>query len=175
MRRVCWLLPLLLMGCSCQRAPEPEPATPAPPVDVSRSNGSPSDPTERHVDAPLPLLSAVSAGAEHPGTVIHGYVGQLLRRDFAAADAAWRTAPRGMRADDAVLRALQDVVALRVNTGSPVARDTRQPSHLIEVPVQVRATTGAGTLRYSGWYRLVPDPEGRAWQIQSAQVQPVLD
>lgn len=175
MRGCSWLLPLLLIGCSCQRAPEPEPATTAPPAVPSQAKDSPSDATGPHVDVPPPLLAAVGADAEHPGTVIHGYVGQLLRRDFAAADAAWRTAPRGNHADDAVLRALQDVIALRVNTGSPVARDTRQPSQLIEVPVQVRATTGAGTLRYSGWYRLVPDPEGRAWQIHSAQVQPVLD
>lgn len=175
MRRMLWLVPLSMVGCSCQRVPtgdgRDDVGAASAAVEASASN----DDTAVVADLPPRLLSAVDAGAEDPGTVVRAYVANLLRRDRAAIDAAWLVAPQGRRADDGALRELHEVSNLRVNTGVPVARDQLQPTHLIEVPVQVRAMTAAGTQRYTGWYRLAPAPDGHAWLIQSAQVQPVLD
>ena len=50
-----------------------------------------------------------------------------------------------------------------------------QPPRLLEVPVKIRALTASGTFRYHGWYRVQPSADGRAWQIQSASLQPTLD
>jgi len=126
-------------------------------------------------DVPLDALSAVTGNAPDPGSVVRSYASQLPRHDRALLDASWQMPPPAGRADDAALRELNDIITLRVNTGTAVARDQQHPSRLIEVPVRVRAVTGQGTLHYTGWYRLVPDPEGTAWLIQSAHVQPVLD
>ena len=53
--------------------------------------------------------------------------------------------------------------------------DSKLPPQLLEVPVQVRAVTADGTFRFGGWYRVQPNADGSAWQIQSAQLRPSLD
>ncbi len=169
MRRLYWLLPLLMVACSCQRAPVAEPAADA-------GTKSPTPPSAAAVaDVPLDALSAVVAGAADPGTVVRDYLSRLPGGDAAALDAVWQVPPPAGRADDAALRGLRDIISLRVNTGTAVARDQQHPSRLIEVPVRVRVATVGGTLRFTGWYRLVPDAGDSAWRIQSAQVHPVLD
>lgn len=174
MRRAFWMFPLLLISCSCQEAPAPQKADEAvAEADQAQRTASPATPAT--APPTLSLLAAVSADAERPGAVVHAYIRDLLQRRQTEADAAWQFAPSGTRADDAALRGLQDVISLRINTGAPIARDQQQPSRLIEIPVQVRAVTDTATLRYTGWYRLVPDPQGSAWRIHSAQIQPVLD
>jgi len=35
--------------------------------------------------------------------------------------------------------------------------------------------TADGTFRFGGWYRVQPNADGSAWQIQSAQLRPSLD
>lgn len=175
MRRLCWMLPLLMVACSCQRAPAVDPVTDGrtPTGDVAPASNTSSAPAI--IDVPLDALSAVAGNAPDPGSVVRSYASQLPMHDRAVLDASWQVPPPAGRADDAALRELKDIITLRVNTGMAVARDQQNPSRLIEVPVRVRAVTGQGTLHYTGWYRLVPDPAGTAWLIQSAHIQPVLD
>lgn len=174
MRGAGWLFPMLMLLGACQRAADAPPA-----ADVAVA-GQPADAasagTSEVGDADaLPLLAAVAADAPDPGAVVRAYAGHLLRRDFEKADASWMVAPPPGRADDAALRALRDVRDLRISTEPPQARDQQRPTHLIEVPVRVRVLTATTTLRYSGWYRLVPDPRRSGWLIQAARLQPVLD
>ncbi|MBD7954811.1 hypothetical protein H9654_11440 [Stenotrophomonas sp. Sa5BUN4] len=175
MRVACWLFPMLMLLVGCQRVPDVPPAADgavaeppaAAPTRVAES-------TRDGADA-LPLLAAVAADAQDPGAVVRTYAVHLLRREFDKADASWMVAPPPGRADDAALRGLREVRDLKINTDAPVPRDRQQPTHLIEVPVRIRVTTATTTVRYNGWYRLVPDPQRSAWLIQSANLQPVLD
>ncbi|MCS4229927.1 hypothetical protein EDF77_3189 [Stenotrophomonas maltophilia] len=176
MRGAGWLFPMLMLLGACQRAADVPPAADVvvagPPAAAAAAPAGTS--AVGDADA-LPLLAAVAADAPDPGAVVRTYAGHLLRRDFDQADASWMVAPPPGRADDAALRSLRDVRDLRISTEPPQARDQQRPTHLIEVPVRVRVLTATTTLRYSGWYRLVPDPQRNGWLIQAARLQPVLD
>lgn len=174
MRGAGWLFPMLMLLGACQRAAD---APPAADVAVAgQPAGAAPAGTSAVEDAyALPLLAAVAADAPDPGAVVRTYAGHLLRRDFDKADASWMVAPPPGRADDVALRSLRDVRDLQISTEPPQARDQQRPTHLIEVPVRVRVLTATTTLRYSGWYRLVPDPQRSGWLIQAARLQPVLD
>ena len=180
MRRFLFLIaPLALLGCSRPAAPTAPPA-PAPTAPAEAADAAPEAtiPGAETLQPPGidPLFAAVSADAAPPSVMLNRYVTALLNRDRTASDAAWTFPPAVPRhADDAALRQLQDVRSLRLQSGIPVPRDGQQPPRLLEVPVRIRAATGHGTFRFGGWYRVQPSADGRAWQIQSAQLRPTLD
>jgi len=174
MRGAGWLFPMLMLLDACQRAADAPPAADVAVAGQSADAAPAGTSAVEDADA-LPLLAAVAADAPDPGAVVRTYAGHLLRRDFDKADASWMVAPPPGRADDVALRSLRDVRDLRISTEPPQARDQQRPTHLIEVPVRVRVLTATTTLRYSGWYRLVPDPQRSGWLIQAARLQPVLD
>ncbi|MGF6418722.1 hypothetical protein ABH900_002205 [Stenotrophomonas sp. AN71] len=180
MRSVLFLIAaLVLPGCS---RPPALPGTAGAPAPAPGTNAASSG-TDTGTDAATlqatdvpPLLAAVDDGADPPSVMLNRYVAALLNRDRSASDAAWTIAPGDPRhADDAALRQLQDLRTLRLHSDTPIARDDLQPPRLLEVPVQVRAVTANGTFRFNGWYRVQPSSDGRAWQIQSAQLRPTLD
>lgn len=183
MRRAVILLPLLLVGCSCER----HPAADAPGAAATAASGTAgaeaADSTDAATVAPLAPapLSAVAAGAEDEGIVVRHYLNALARGDHAAADAFWSGGRTASHADDAVLRQLLSqpepsrVLSLRMDTEVPIARDQAQPSRLREVPVRIRVMTADGPLRYQGGYRLQPRPDASGWEIHGASLQPVLD
>lgn len=173
------LIPLLVVGCS-NPPPQADSTTP----DSASAATTPSAPmteaaTESaSVDAIAidPLYGAVAIGSESPAAMLNRYMLDLLNQNKARSDAAWTYAPADPRhADDAVLRLLPDVRNLRLDSDVAVPRDDGQPPRLLEVPVKIRALTAEGTFRYHGWYRVQPSADGRAWQIQSASLQPTLD
>ena len=176
MRRTLFLIvPLALLGCS-KPAAAPDVA-PAPAVASAGTQGITStEAASLQTPAIDPLFAAVAADAQPPSVMLNRYVIALLNRNRSASDAAWAMPPADPhRADDAAIRQLQDLRTLRLDSGTPLARDGRQPSRLLEGPVRLRATTAQGTFRFGGWYRVQPSPDGRAWQIQSAQLRPTLD
>lgn len=177
MRQALWLMPLLFVGCSCQRAPAD--ATPAPAAAPAPQRTPPPAPPAAAVEAAatgLDLLGAVNASAPAPSQVLQRYVVDLLNRDQPAIDAAWAFAPADpRRADDAALRLLPDVLSLRLQSELPEAIGTQVPPRLLQVPVTVRARTAQGAVQYTGWYRMQPNADGSAWVIQSAALQPTLD
>lgn len=175
MRRVLFLLPLLFGGCSCQPQAGRETASNTA---SSAASGTAAAEDESQPDAlaniPIAALSAVSQQAPDEPTTIRNYVNALMRGDRTAADAYWSGG--GTRPDDQALRSLPVLRQLRVDADSPIARDHAEPSRLREVPVRIRMVTRDGsTLRYHGWYRLQPRPDGSAWEIQGASLQPTLD
>jgi len=176
MRRVVMLLPLLFGGCSCQ----PDPVAGSAPTGTAADTAVLPDADADAADKPEPAtpvaatLSAVAPGAADEGATVRKYMYALPGGDRSASDVYWSGGRTGSRPDDAVLRDIPDLRNLRVDTGSPIARDTAQPSRLREVPVRVRATTGTGTFIFEGWYRLQPRPDESGWEIHSASLQPVL-
>jgi hypothetical protein len=176
MRRVVLLLPLLFAGCSCQPDPVPEGEQPHT---ATAASATPTPDAASPAAAGLsstvaPPLSAVAPGAADEGATVRSYMHALLGSDRSISDAYWSGGRTGTRPDDAVLRDIADLRNLRVDTDSPIARDTEQPSRLREVPVRVRAITGAGTFNFQGWYRLQPRPDGSGWEIHGASLQPVV-
>ena len=171
------IAPLVLLGCS-RPAPQPEPAMAPAGSTASTKAPSAADADAAALQPPAidPLFAAVAAGAESPSIMLNRYVIALLNRNRTASDAAWAIPPADPhRADDAALRQLQDLRTLRLDSDTPLARDGQQPPRLLEVPVRIRAVTAQGTFRFGGWYRVQPSSDGRAWQIQSAQLRPTLD
>jgi len=177
MRGPLMLLPLLLAGCSCQ--PDPPDAAVDEQAGQTVVRAAPA-----HADAPDRTAEAAAADARsgrlsadevRPADVVRSYVTSLTQPDRRASDVFWLHPPAPGAAGDGALRALREVRTLRVTTGRPMPRDGGEPAALLEVPVDIRVETDAGRLRFSGWYRLVPDPERKQWKLHAASVQPVLD
>lgn len=167
---------MLLSACSdrADRTEDPAPGSEAPSAPTPVEATSPAGPASSAPEKTAPVR-VVAAGAASPQAVVQAYATALPGADRQTLDEFWLHAPRGKVADDHVLRALDEVVSLRVQTGAPQPRDGNVPSRLVEVPVQVRAvTSGAGMQHYEGWYRLVPAADGSAWKLQSASVHAVL-
>lgn len=176
-RRLILIAPLVLLACS--RPPSqhhPADAAPSATAEAAPQTAAEGDAAAVQAIDVAPLFAAVAAEAELPAGMLNAYVMALLNRDRKAIDAAWTFPPSdARRADDAALRQLTDVRSLRLTSELPIARDGHQPPQLLEVPVQIRAVTPEGTFRFGGWYRVQPRADGRAWQIQSAQLRPSLD
>ncbi len=176
---VVWCLAIALMGCS--RAPADAPASPdtaAGEADAPVATAPADDAKAGPLAAPAvdPLFGAVAAGSEAPAHMLNRYMLALLNGNRSNSDAAWTFAPADPRhADDALLRELPDLRTLRLDSEPPLPRDRERPSRLLEVPVRVRASTGQGTFRFHGWYRVQPRADGQGWQIQSAKLEPTLD
>ncbi|UQA71531.1 hypothetical protein K1516_05210 [Stenotrophomonas maltophilia] len=178
MRRFLLLIsPLVLLGCS-RPAAQSDPTPAPPPAAASAEVQANAETATSALQSPTvdPLFGAVDTDAVPPSVMLNRYVIALLNRDRSTSDAAWAFPPADPRhADDAVLRQLQDLRTLRLDSEPPIARDDQQPPRLLEVPVRIRAVTTQGTFRFGGWYRVQPSRDGRAWQIQSAQLRPSLD
>ncbi|AWH16814.1 hypothetical protein C1922_05530 [Stenotrophomonas sp. ZAC14D2_NAIMI4_7] len=172
-------LALALMGCS--RAPadaSASAATTAAAADatVATTPAADAPPGALAAQTVDPLFGAVAAGSEAPAHMLNRYILDLLNGNRSGSDAAWAFAPADPRhADDALLRQLPDLHSLRLDSEPPLPRDNERPSRLLEVPVRVRASTGQGTFRFHGWYRVQPRADGQGWQIQSAKLEPTLD
>jgi hypothetical protein len=170
------LLPLLFAGCSCQPEPVAQDApAQASPTAAALPAAAPDAAAGESLGAvAVPELSAVAPGATDEVATVHEYIYSLLGKDRSASDAYWTGGSAGTRPDDQLLRAIPELRNLRVKTSAPIARDDKEPSHLLEVPVNIRAMTGEGTLTFTGWYRLQPRPDASGWEIHSASLQPVM-
>ncbi|WP_422509058.1 hypothetical protein [Stenotrophomonas sp. GZD-301] len=177
MRLASVLLPLLLIGgCSCQREGDAVAAADvAAPPPASATTAAADAAAAAAATQPALPSSAVAAGATDEPATVRNYIGVLLRGDRTAAAAYWQGGTPRAQPDDAPLHHLTDVVSLRVDTDTPIARDTAVPSRLREVPVRIRILTRQGTLHYHGWYRLQPRADGSGWELSGASLQPTLD
>lgn len=176
MRGALLLLPLLMAGCSCHRDPTTAEAEAS--ASAAAREDAATKPPAPGADGGMAASAgteAVTPGALPPAQVVRAYVSALPAGDRQRLDRYWLHPPAGRSADDATLRALQNIVTLRVQTDRPVPRDDLRPSRLIEVPVDIRVVTADSRLRFRGWYRVVPDSQGQQWKLHAAQVQPVLD
>lgn len=158
------------MRPSAERAPAPiadDGATTArPPGDARGASGaaSTSDPNARARDTAMQDAVAL----------VHRYLGLVGGRDFDAADALWSGGRLPATPQEADLRTLEPLHALRIRNGTPQALDAGPVPAALEVPVDLRAGVGAGAQRrYSGWYRVRKQVAGDGWEITSARVERV--
>ena len=165
------LLVLSLAHCSCQRAPEAAQAGPADTLAAPAAQQPPPEGGGEPGAAPAAAASRHAAAAD-AGSTLHAYLA-ALPGEPARADAFWAGGRPDAPADDAVLRRVGDLRAMRVENGPPQALDREWPPRAFEIPVRLRLD-GDGPRRIHGWYRLRARVTG-GWEITSASLQPELD
>ena len=153
----------------------PAPVASAPAVDTS-------------VDAAMPAgADARPAGfdsAAHPRRAqavaaaidtLHAYLQAVGARDFANADALWQPNRQPAAHDEAGLRDLGPLRALRIQNLAPeLPPGTAIPASL-EVPVQLVASPErGGAVRLHGHYRVRHDPVRARWEIAGASLKPII-
>jgi hypothetical protein len=166
---------LLVASCSCGRDPK---AIEAGNVDRASAPGAPS----RRPDAADAAMLAAEAQAKARTSALWGaadavqrYLGHAGAGKWTEADRLWarNRAPRAH--EEAGLRSLAPLRALRSQTGAPRVLDAEPVPASVEIPVDIRVTTKTGeTLRYEGWYRLRRDPVELRWLITAASIHPRL-
>lgn len=112
---------------------------------------------------------AVSAAA----STLHRYLAALSSKDFAKADAFWLNGRPPAQSNEADLRSLKDLSALRIENDPPKPLDSESVPAALEVPIELRVSTGDAPNRYyRGWYRLrATNPAKGEWKITSASVK----
>ncbi len=169
---------VLLAGCSGQRPPAEDTTAPATQQASSTRPAAAATAATSAVATPTTNAEAAarSSGFVEAVSTLHRYIGALPGADRAAADALWTGGRPAPVPDDAVLRSLQDIQSLRIDTDPPVALDTNTPPQRIEVPLRVTVRTRAGIESFSGAYRLqTRAASGDAnWEIYSASLHPQL-
>lgn len=168
------LLPLLMIGCSCQRTPD-DATSAADTTPATRTPPTPqAEPSAEQLAAAAQRAAHARALADAASTV-HAYLGALPNSDRTTSDAFWSGGRPAPRPDDANLREITGGLrSMRVENDRPHALDQEQPPRAVEVPVRLRISTEAGTQRYSGWYRLRAKVGGDGWELTSASLQPEL-
>ncbi|HST44858.1 MAG TPA: hypothetical protein VLK29_06505 [Luteimonas sp.] len=127
---------------------------------------------------PTPAQAVLAATVQRRNAALQSAVDTLQRylaalgaTDKAAADAYWANGRVPARSGEADLRALQDLRAVRIENGTPVALDSEDVPTALEIPVQLRVSRkGAAPTRYAGWYRLRRAITGERWEITSASI-----
>lgn len=171
---VAFLLALPLAHCSCQRPPDADAAVASPPsATASPDPGLEAAPAG--ADALTPVAANVVNGAREATSTLHEYLALLPGGDTARIDAFWAGAGPGTPADDALLRGVPDLGAMRIDNERPLPLDRQSPPQAYEIPVRLRLDTGTGQRRVQGHYRLRARVDGQGWEITSAELQPRLD
>jgi hypothetical protein len=110
--------------------------------------------------------------------VIDAYYAAINRRDYERAYRYWsgEGAASGQSLEQ-FRTGFADTAAVEIRTGAPGRIDPAAGSRYVEIPVEITATTTAGTThRFRGHYvlrRSVVDgatEEQRRWRIASAQI-----
>ena len=117
-----------------------------------------------------------SDAATHAASSLHAYLGALPGKDTARADAWWAGGDPGTPPGDALLRGIDGLRSLRIQTYTPLPLDRESPPRAFEIPVNLRLVLDGGrTPRVEGHYRLRARVDGQGWEITSAELQPQLD
>ena len=177
MRILLLLLCTTLLGaCSCQRGP----AAPAqetviagrPGATAATATGRASaEATARTVHTATQRAQATSDAVD----TLHGYLRELGsgRHDEAGKRWAYQRSPSVD--EEAGLRSLAGLQALRIDNAAPKPLDAEPVPAYLEIPVELRASMDDGqVLRFHGWYRLRHNPVTTRWELTAASVSPVI-
>lgn len=167
------LLALTFVGCSCQRQADPDAATAPPaqaPADETASRAQAADAQREQVRSQQRLDAMTEAVDE-----LHQYLQQLGSGQREQADQHWayQRLPRGN--EEADLRTLDNLRAIRIENDTPRQIDQETLPEMLEIPVDLRVSLHDGeTRRYKGWYRMKRNPVDRRWQLIGVSIAVTL-
>lgn len=166
---------LLVMLWTCERPGrkalpgEPAAVGVRPQQGVPAQAGRPVDP------APDRQAQATSTALWDAADVVQRYLALLGGGDVAAAQALWSPQRSPRAHEEAGLRGMAPIRALRSQTGAARVLDDPAAPANVEIPVTVRATTATGErLEFAGWYRLRRNAISGRWEITAASINPRL-
>lgn len=140
-------------------------APPAPAPSAGRDAQADVAPSTRRRQAVVAAIDAV-----------HAYLQAVGARDFAKADALWQANREPTAHDEAGLRELGPLRALRMQNLAPALPPGNEVPASLEVPVQLVAYVENGApVRLNGHYRVRRDPVRARWEIAGAALRPVID
>lgn len=119
------------------------------------------------------LVSQRQQAVSTAASTLHRYLAALSSKDFAKADAFWLNGRPPAQSNEADLRSLKDLSALRIENQPPKPLDSESVPTALEIPIELRVSTGDAPNRYyRGWYRLrATNPAQGEWKITSASVK----
>lgn len=167
---------LVALASRCTRSDDNAPAVAIPDA---------ASPTARPASAPpsAPVTQAQAATqARRQRAVIdavdlvHAYLQALGAGEFERADGFWQANRAPAPQDEAGLRQLGPLRALRMQNRPPALPPGSDMPATLEVPVELVAhVEGAVPVRAHGYYRVRRDPVRARWEITAAALQPVID
>lgn len=176
MRLLLLLSCLTLLGaCSCQRQPDPQASVAA--ADRSAEPGASTIGTEAAADrARATRIEQQRTRAMGDAVdTLHAYLGELGSGKREDAEKRWAYQRSPTVNEEAGLRALDNLQALRIENGMPKPLDAEAIPTYLEIPVDLRASLDGGqSHRYRGWYRLRHNPITTRWELTAASVSPVI-
>lgn len=158
---------LLLGWRSCGREDAGDARAPASNADIGAAT-APSQGNDA-ANATGQRQQAVSAAA----ATLHRYLAALSSKEFAKADVFWLDGRPPAQSNEADLRSLKDLSALRIENDPPKPLDSEAVPAALEIPIELRVSSGDAPNRYyRGWYRLrATNPAKGEWKITSASVK----
>lgn len=177
MRTLVLLLCTSLLGaCSCQRQPA---AGASAPAGDQRPTATAAPSTD--VDAAQAAARAARTDAQRAQSIsaavdmLHGYLRELGSGEHQQAGQRWAYQRSPTVNEEAGLRSLAGLQALRIDNGTPKPLDAEAVPAYLEIPVQLRASMDGGeVLRFHGWYRLRHNPVTTKWELTAASIAPVI-
>ncbi|QWF18413.1 hypothetical protein [Lysobacter capsici] len=167
------LLALSFAGCSCQRQPDPD-ASVAPPAAQTPDDAqtrAQAAAAQRAQAQSQQRLDAMTEAVDE----LHQYLQQLGSGKREQADKHWayQRLPRGN--EEADLRALDNLRAIRIENDTPKQLDQEAQPEMLEIPVDLRVSLQDGeNRRYKGWYRMKRNPVDRRWELIGVSIAVVL-
>ena len=164
-----------LGACSCQRQTAQTPAS------AMAASGDSGASAAIAADAAAVLARAARLDQERGRAVadavdtLHGYLREVGSGQRDAAEKRWAYQRSPSVGEEAGLRSMTNLQALRIENGAPKPLDDEPVPVYLEIPVDLRATLADGQAhRYKGWYRLRRNPVTTRWELTAASVSPVL-
>jgi hypothetical protein len=163
---------ILLLGRSCGRDAALTTSVERPTIPAS-----PAESGSASAQAPSARAQAVADQRQRTMTAavdtLHRYLAALGGQNRALADAFWVGDRPPAQSNEADLRTLQGLRALRVQNRTPRPLDSGPVPAALEIPVELRISTqDLSGRRYRGWYRLrSSSPVEGEWEITSASVR----
>lgn len=161
----------LLLGRSCadKDASTSSAGRPSPSAVIDAGAGQPAQAARTAQGVDNQRQQAMSAAVD----TLHRYLAALSSQDRAKADAFWVDQRPPAQTNEADLRGLKGLRALRIQNRTPRPLDSEPVPAALEIPIELRASIDdAANRHYHGWYRLrSSNPVKGDWEITSASVR----
>ncbi|MDQ3205388.1 MAG: hypothetical protein M3Q40_02525 [Pseudomonadota bacterium] len=169
------LCPVLLASCSCQRDVPSTDAVGSQPVQApaAAKAAAKREAAEQAAEQRARKREREDAIYDAVDT-LQAYLREVNsdKRDAAIARWAYRRSPEGN--EEAGLRSLDGLRAMRIENGTPRQLDAETVPVSLEIPVELRATLADGSMqRYQGWYRLRRKAVEPGWEITGTSLSKV--